>query len=199
MALNPNIPLQVQPPPDPLQRMGQIMGLRQQRREGQRQETRFAAEQREQQEQEAVRAVIQKYGGFTEEAIQEIATINPEAALGLQQLIQQGQITALNLKKAQQPEPPPTPIQWDPSRPLINPTTGEIIRPAEPPEPLPPIQWDPARPLINPATGEIIRPAEPPGPPAEPTTFDADILAGGGGGGGAPPPPPRGGGHTPHP
>src|SRR3990167_124155 len=156
MALNPNIPLQVQPPPDPLQRMGQIMGLRQQRREGQRQETRFAAEQREQQEQEAVRAVIQKYGGFTEEAIQEIATINPEAAIGLQQLIQQGQITAVNLKKAQQPEPPPTP-EW--------------IETEDP-------EGEAGRLYAVPELGRFYRkPVPGDKPPAEPTTFDADILA----------------------
>ena len=163
MALNPNIPLQVQPPPDPLQRMGQIMGLRQQRREGQRQETRFAAEQREQQEQDAVRAVIRKHGGFTEEAIQEIATINPEAALGLQQLIQQGQITALNLKKAQQPEPPPpTPkLQSVIERDLGGRETTRFLPETELPgqafirEPLP----------------------APDKPPSEPTSFDAEILA----------------------
>ena len=154
--IDPRIPLQVEGPPDPLQRMGQIMGLRQQRREGQRQETRFAAEQREQQEQEAVRAVIQKYGGFTEEAIQEIATINPEAAIGLQQLIQQGQITALNLKKAQQPEPPPTPEWIETEGP-----EGEAGRLYDVPEP--------GRFYRKPVPGDK--------PPAEPTTFDADILA----------------------
>src|SRR3990167_5308599 len=152
------IPLQVEPPPDPLQRMGQIMGLRQQRRVGQREEARFAAEQREQQEQDAVRAVIQKHGGFTEEAIQEIATIHPEAALGLQQLIQQGQITALNLKKAQQPEPPPEPRpEWIETEG----PEGEAGRLYDVPEP-----------------GRFYRkPVPPDKPPAEPTTFDADILA----------------------
>ena len=161
--IDPRIPLQVEGPPDPLQRMGQIMGLRQQRREGQRQETRFAAEQREQQEQDAVRAVIRKHGGFTEEAIQEIATINPEAALGLQQLIQQGQITALNLKKAQQPEPPPpTPkLQSVIERDLGGRETTRFLPETELPgqafirEPLP----------------------APDKPPSEPTSFDAEILA----------------------
>lgn len=174
--IDPRIPLGVEGPPDPLVRMGQIMGLRQQRQAGQRQEAQFAAEQREQAEQEAVRAVIQKHGGFTDAAVEEIATINPEAALRLKQFIQQGQITALNLEEARRPKPPPLPIQWDPEKPLVDPVTGATVRPAEPTQkPVVPIQWDPTKPLVDPATGAIVRPAEPPTSLA--TTFDAEILA----------------------